>query len=69
MAIKTIAIGFHEGRWQLESEGHFFGSYPDPTAAREAALGLVRDASARVRVVMRETNGSETTVWDPLLVT
>jgi hypothetical protein len=69
MAVKAITVTFHQDRWQLESEGHLFGSYLDPSAAREAALGLARDVSDRTRVVIREASGSETTVWDPLLLT
>jgi hypothetical protein len=45
------------------------GLHYDGGLFRCATLSWPSDASARIRVVMRDINGSETTVWDPLLVT
>jgi len=66
MSIETFVVAFHEGYWQISFEGQWYGTYQDRASAERSAVRIAKEAGELpTRVVVREFDGSEQTVWEP----
>jgi hypothetical protein len=66
----TFIVGFHDGRWRMNVDGDWYGSFPSPGAAEMVAVQLAQSVpTLSSRVVVRGKDGHEKVVWDtPQLV-
>jgi hypothetical protein len=66
MSIETFVVTFHNGQWQISFDGQWYGAYEDRASAENAAVRIAQSAGELpTRVVVREANGLEETVWEP----
>jgi hypothetical protein len=62
----TFLIEFHDGRWRINVEGEWFGSFPTRASAETKTIQLAQaSGELPTRVVVRENDGSERILWDP----
>lgn len=63
----TFLVAFHEGCWRIGYQDHWYGSYTDKKAARRMAVTIARAyGELPTKVAVREPNGAEEIVWNPL---
>jgi hypothetical protein len=62
----TFVVDFFDGRWRVNVDGEWYGSFPSHGSAELAAVELARATpNLASRVIVRQRDGSEAVVWDP----
>jgi hypothetical protein len=67
MSMETFVVAFRNGYWQIGYAGQWYGAYSDRASAQSASIAIAQGSGELpTRVVVREMDGSEEIVWDPL---
>jgi hypothetical protein len=67
MTKATFVVAFHQGSWRINYHGQWYGAYSDRPSAEKASVAAAQaNREMLTRVVVRQPDGSEELVWDPL---
>jgi hypothetical protein len=65
--VDTFIVAFHGGSWRIGYQGQWYGTYSDKRSAQKMAVGIARAyGELPTQVAVREGNGREQVVWNPL---
>jgi hypothetical protein len=65
--VDTFLVAFLGGYWRIGYQDHWYGSYADKRTAKRMAVTIARAyGELPTRVAVRETNGAEEVIWNPL---
>ncbi len=63
----TFLVAFHGGYWRIGYQDHWYGSYAEKRTAKRMAVSIARAyGELPTKVAVREPNGSEEVIWNPL---
>jgi hypothetical protein len=65
--VDTFLVAFLGGYWRIGYQDHWYGSYADKRTAKRMAVTIARSyGEVPTKVAVREANGVEEVVWNPL---
>ena len=64
----TFLVAFLGGYWRIGYQDHWYGSYEDKRTAKRMAVTIARAyGELPTKVAVRERNGAEEVIWNPLM--